>query len=467
MAHRILTLLALLLIAVPTLAVYPVVITLVSDGSVTAKPGSGSTVVAQGKATATAKADGDEDIESCERYGRRSSANGRAAVTTVSAASPTSLSYRLDASASASGGHYRTGTCIADRRIGFSGHDTEAKVDAVATAVVKIHFNGGRPNVPYFVKISRSQSGTAQNDQLTGPDGTVIPLNDPKSPHPVILSKPGQDYFLRTTVAATAHNGGGCCSDQMSAISDMSVSIEPAPLLFAAGQSPFIAKGFQTTGYKNVVVIMLEGLPHCTATLVSPTVLVTAAHCVKDHMTLDKMSTGKVLAVFGSGYAQPLFAPVQIVRASYPDTGEQAFDASTLKNDIAVAYLKTAITTLGLNPAPLHTGTPSWQQIKTNKTNLTFVGFGYDVVSGEKTGVGVKREASWAITDYTDSIVSFQTDGTSTCNGDSGGPAFLNVNQTLVLAAITSGGDDNACTYGWNTRIDAYLDWLKPKIASN
>jgi V8-like Glu-specific endopeptidase len=462
MAHRILMLLALCLMAAPALAVEPVVVTLIPDGSVTAKPGSGSTVVERGKATATAKADGDEDIESCERYGRRSSANGRAAVTTVSAASPTSLSYRLDAAASASGGHYRTGTCFADRRIGFSGHDTEAKVDAVATAVVTIRFNGGRPNVPYFVKISRSQSGSAQNDQLTGPDGTVIPLNDPKSPYPVILSKPGQDYFLRTTVAATARNGGGCCSDQTSATSDMFVSIEPAPLLFAAGQSAFIAKGFQTTGYKNVVIIMLEGLPHCTATLISPTVLVTAAHCVEGHMTIDKMSTGKVLAVFGSSYAQPLFAPVQIVRASYP----KDFVAATLQSDIAVAYLKTAVTVPGVNPAPLHTGIPSWQQIKADKTNLTFVGFGYDVVGGEKTGVGVKREASWAITDYTDGIVSFQTDGTSTCNGDSGGPAFLNVNQTLVLAAVTSGGDDNACSYGWDTRIDAYLDWLKQEIAS-
>lgn len=441
-----------------------VIVTLVPDGSVTVKPGSGSTIIDRGKAVVSAHADGDEDISSCERYGRRSSANGRAAVTTTSAGSATSLSYRLDAAASASGGHYRTGTCIANRRIGFSGHDTDAKVDAVATAVVKIHFDSGRPNVPYFVKISRSQSGSAQNDQLTGPDGKVIPLSDPNSPHPVILSKPGQDYFLRTTVAATAHNNGGCCSDQASATSDITVSVEPAPLLFAAGQSAFIAKGLQTQAYKNVAVIMLEGLPHCTATLVSSTVLITAAHCVKAHITSDKMSSGKVLAVFGAVYSQPMFAPVEIVRATYPDSGDLIFDPKNLMHDIAVVYLKSPITASGIKPAPLHTGDPTWQQIKTDKTNLTFVGFGYDTADGEKVGLGIKREASWAISDYDDRVVSFQTGGTSTCNGDSGGPAFLNVNQSLVLAAVTSGGDDVACTFGFDTRIDAYLAWLKQRI---
>lgn len=440
-----------------------VVLTLVPDGSVTAKPGSGATVVDRGKATVSAQVAGDEDITSCEVYGRRSSANGRASVTGPAASSPTALSYRLDAVATASGGHYRTGTCIANRRIGFTGYDTEAAVDAVATAVVRIHFDGGRPNVPYFVKISRSQNGDPQNDQLTDPDGKAVPLTSPESPYPVILSKPGQDYFLRTSVETVARNKGGCCSEQASATSDMTVAVELAPLLFGSHQTGYIAGGLQTESYKNVAVILLEGLPHCTATLVAPGILVTAAHCVYGHMTKDRLAAGKVTAAFGSVYSQPLFPPIEVTRANYPDGGDMVFDPETLRHDIAVLYLKTPVNFAGIAPSALHSGTPSWQQIKSGGTKLVFVGFGFNVLNNEKIGLGIKREASWAISGYDDYDLSFAAPGTNTCSGDSGGPGFLEGSKLLILAAVTSGGD-KACTYGFDTRIDAYLGWLRPRI---
>jgi V8-like Glu-specific endopeptidase len=441
-----------------------VVLTLVPDGSVTAKPGSGATIVDRGKATVSAQVAGNEDTTSCEVYGRRSSANGRAAVTTSSASSPTTLSFRLDAVATASGGHYRTGTCIANRRIGFTGHDTEAAVDAVATAVVRIHFDGGRPNIPYFVKISRSQSGNPQNDQLTGPDGKVVPLTSPDSPYPVIISKPGQDYFLRTSVAAVARNNGGCCSDQTSATSDMTITVEPAPLLFGGRQMGYIAGGLQTENYKNVAVILLEGLPHCTATLVAPGVLVTAAHCVNGHMTKDRLAAGKVTAAFGTVYSQPLFPPIEVTRAIFPNSGDMVFDPKTLRHDIAVLYLKPSANLAGIAPSELHSGRPSWQQIRSEGTKLDFVGFGFNPLNNENKDIGIKRAASWQISGYDDYAVSFAAPGTNTCSGDSGGPGFLRGSKSHILAAITSGGDD-ACTYGFDTRIDAYLGWLKPRIA--
>lgn len=442
----------------------PVLLTLIPDGSVTARPGSGQTIIDRGKAIVSAHAAGDEDTSSCEVYGRRSSAHGRTAVTTLpSSRSSTSLSYRLDAIATASGGHYRTGTCIANRRIGFTGHDTEASVDSVATAVVRIHFDGGRANVPYFVKISRTQSGDSQRDRLTGPDGKDIAISSPDSPYPIILSKPGQDYFFQTSVAAVVRNKGGCCSDQASATSDITVSVEPAPLLFGGRQAGYIAGGLQTESYKNVAVVLLEGLPHCTATLVSSRVLLTAAHCVYGHMTTDKLAAGKVTAAFGSVYSQPLFPPIEITRGSYPDDGNMTFDPNTLRHDIAVLYLKTPVNFVGIKPSELHSGTPSWQQIKSGGTKLIFVGFGFNVLNNEKIGLGIKREASWAISGYDDYAVSFSTPGTNTCRGDSGGPGFLESSTSLILAAITSGGDD-ACTYGFDTRIDTYIGWLKPRL---
>ena len=441
-----------------------VLLTLIADGSVTVKPGSGATSVERGKATATAQVVGDEDISSCEVYGRRSSATGRAAVTAPEMTSARALSYRLDAAAAANGGHYRSGTCIANRRIGFTGHDTEASADAVATAVVRIHFEGGRPNVPYFVKISRSQNGGPQTDFLTGPDGKNIPLMTADSPYPVILSRPGQDYFLRTTLAAAVRNNGSCCNDQSAATSDMTISVERAPLLFGGRQTGYIAGGLETLSYKNVAVVLLEGLPHCTATLVAPKVLVTAAHCVNGHMTNERLARGKVTVAFGSVYSQPLFAPVAVERATYPNSGSLVFDPVTLRHDVALLYLASPIAATGIAPSTLHSGTPTWQQIKSDQTKLTFVGFGFNVIDNEKVGLGIKREASWAISAYDDYAVSFSAPNTNTCSGDSGGPGFLQINGALILAAITSGGDD-ACKFGFDTRIDSYIEWLKAGIS--
>jgi secreted trypsin-like serine protease len=243
----------------------------------------------------------------------------------------------------------------------------------------------------------------------------------------------------------------------------MRISVEPAPLLFASGQGGYLAGGTQTESYRNVAVIMLEGLPHCTATLVAPDRLITAAHCVVGHMTRERLDAGKVTAGFGSVYSQPLFAPIQVVKADYPDSGEVIFDPRTLKHDIAVLYLKSAVKFQGISPSVLHEGSPSWQQVKSKGTKLVFVGFGFNVINNEKVGLGIKREAAWGISDYDDHAISFSVPGTSTCRGDSGGPGFIESSQALILAAITSGGDE-ACTYGFDMRVDAYLGWLKPRI---
>ena len=433
------------------------------DGTVTARPGVGESKFDTGKPSVSAQAVGEENITDCEPYGTRSNAAGQASVTQLPDATDTTLSYSLKAGARANGGHYRTGTCIANRRVGFTGHDTEASVDAVATAIVRIHFAGGRPNVPYFLKVSRTMVGTAGSDQLTSPDGNLISLTPIDSPYPVIMSKPGQDYFLRTSVNATAKNKGGCCSDQADASAQVTVSLELAPLLFGGHQVGYIAGGAQTTGYKNVAVVMINGLTHCTATLVAPRTLLTAAHCVDPYMTHELIAQGKITAAFGSVYSQPMFPPIVISEVAYPDSGNLVFDPETFKNDIAVLYLKQPVKWDGVTPALLHEGTPTWESIKASSTSLTFVGFGYNVVNNEQEGKGIKREAAWGISGFDDHDISYSVPGKNSCDGDSGGPGFIEVPGRLLLAAITSGGDD-ACTYGFDTRVDAYLDWIRPHI---
>ena len=460
-----LTALAVMASVAPSALAATVTLSIVPDGTVTARPGHGEIKFETGKASADVQAIGDEVIAPCggPEYGRRSAAAGHAQVTSLPGAASTSLSYSLDAKARVSGGHFRTVTCIGKAQIGYEPNDTEASVDAVATAVVRIHFDGGRPNVPYFLKISHSRTGAVQPDQLTGPDGKPIDLAPVGSPYPVIMSRPGQDYFLRTSVAARARNKGGCCSDQADASAQVTVSLELAPLLFGNRQVGYIRGGTQTTSYANVAVVLLNGLTHCTATLIAPRTLLTAAHCVDPYMTHDLIAQGKVTVAFGSVYSQPLFPPVAVTEVAYPDSGPMAFDKDTLSNDVAVLYVKQPVAWVGVSPATLHDGTPSWASIQAASASLIFVGFGYNVINNEQVGDGIKREAAWAISSYDDHDISFSVPGKNPCGGDSGGPGFIETSSDLLLAAITSGGDP-ACTYGFDTRVDAYLDWIRPHI---
>lgn len=439
---------------------------LIPDGSDTAQSGAGPAIVVRGgnPSPPTQAADSTQ-IKTCEAYNRWCSCSGHPTATAWTANSLATLSYRLDIFAAGFGAPHTSGRCLNSPRINVTINSIGAAIQKTTTSVVRIHFNGGRSNVPYFVKISQSRNSVLRDNELTGPDGKKIPLGRPDSPYPVILSTPGQDYFLRTRIATATGNTGDWRSDLASVSSDLSVSVELAPLLYSGLMKPYISGGVRTESYLNVAVILLDGLPHCTATLVSPNVLVTAAHCVDGYMTKDRLSSEKVTAAFGSDYSKPLFQPIVITHAAYPNDEERAFDAVTLRHDIAVLYLKNPVSFRGILPAELHDGTPSWQQIKSLGTMLVFVGFGYDALAGEKKVLGIKRRASWAISGYDKYAVSFSTPGTNTCNGDSGGPAFLEDSKSRVLAALTSGGDNLACTYGFDTRIDAYLDWLKPRIS--
>jgi uncharacterized protein (TIGR03382 family) len=51
--------------------------------------------------------------------------------------------------------------------------------------------------------------------------------------------------------------------------------------------------------------------------------------------------------------------------------------------------------------------------------------------------------------------VNFTDPNHGTCNGDSGGPAFMTLGGVEVIVGITSFGDSN-CTQGSDTRVDVF-----------
>jgi secreted trypsin-like serine protease len=94
------------------------------------------------------------------------------------------------------------------------------------------------------------------------------------------------------------------------------------------------------------------------------------------------------------------------------------------------------------------------------------VGYG-QTTAADKTGstAGQRREVMTTLVSHDSSFLHVGGAGMTLCEGDSGGPAFMTLYGTEVIAGITSFGDAGCDTFGTDTRIDKYADsWVQPFI---
>lgn len=229
------------------------------------------------------------------------------------------------------------------------------------------------------------------------------------------------------------------------------VEAEPAEDLDATESS--IINGVETTGYPNIVALYgkkpdADQGSLCTASVIAPTVLLTAAHCVAP-------------SVVGEGLVFKALLSHNLVDSSNPspkiDVAEvhwdQQFNAQQLMNghDIAVAILAKPInvTPLKINRAPL-----------SGISNVRLVGYGLNDGFGQ-TGAGVKRTAEVAVSSIDDKfVVTGSWFGTTMCSGDSGGPVLAKINGEDVVIGVNSFGFIYCIGTGSSTRVDSYLSFI-------
>ncbi|GAA4092056.1 trypsin-like serine protease [Nocardioides kongjuensis] len=237
--------------------------------------------------------------------------------------------------------------------------------------------------------------------------------------------------------------------------------------------------------HPNVAMIAFydaDGRFRCSATLVSPTVLVTAAHCTSGTL-------GKTLVTFDSVVAEAPPSPLPVasdVTAGYTDadiTGAGYLSGTAYThpnysnftdldnwNDVGVIVLDHAVT---IAPAPLAALNAADAIKQPRKTLFTAVGYGTEVRQAD-TGSQKPTPMSYPIIrryvqmpgqKITPQII--QTNGNEndpfgtggTCFGDSGGSLWLNGK----VVGVTSYGYTQNCRYldGYQ-RIDipVVADWL-------
>ena len=219
------------------------------------------------------------------------------------------------------------------------------------------------------------------------------------------------------------------------------------PTQLSEGPTARIVGGTSFSGLEAAGALTYDGGAHCTGTLIEPTKVVTAAHC------LDGFSASRMKFVTGANIDSPNTTTQVASIKVHP-----SYDDYNIRNDIGIVTLVAQPN--GVEPMPIVTDMDSsWVG-----TDLFFVGYGAS--NGyQQTGYGTKRAVWMGISEVNSTTFRYNDYGKNTCNGDSGGPAFYRDDEgNYYVAGVTSYGDQYCVEYGVDTRIDAFLDFIDLQV---
>jgi endonuclease G len=202
----------------------------------------------------------------------------------------------------------------------------------------------------------------------------------------------------------------------------------------------------------------------CSGVLVHPRLVLTAAHCADE----------EIARVLVGGSRIPPAEDGALVAAERVHVHPHYVSRGRIRNDLAIVELREDA---AATPVPLATA----KELAAAES-VDLVGFGYsdperpvgfgrkrhvNVLIGvleEEGGAGEQLEQRFGFDSRLEFVAGRKGLGRDTCNGDSGGPAYVDVAGEIKLAGITSRATDEgvaACGDGGvYTRPDRYLDWI-------
>jgi hypothetical protein len=204
-----------------------------------------------------------------------------------------------------------------------------------------------------------------------------------------------------------------------------------------------IVGGQAERGYPAVGALM-NGQGLCTGTVFQGQWVVSAAHCFADG---------------GQGFqfylGDDLNAPSRVIQVAQVFSHPQ-YDAQNMLNDIAVVRLAED---------PGVDGVPLLQAMDAGAVGRSMKFVGYGITGGGLQDSGTKRSVDIAISAVDATTFRYDDPAHNTCNGDSGGPAFVNIGGTEYIAGVTSWGDEPCREFGVDTRVDAFAAFIQQAMA--
>lgn len=176
----------------------------------------------------------------------------------------------------------------------------------------------------------------------------------------------------------------------------------------------------------------------CSGTVIGDRVILTAAHCLEDVSSNNRIERVDVL-VGNSTFSTTNFA-------YHP-----SFNSPDEANDIGIVVTNTNLPT---NHNSIISSSKSLQVGE----DLVIAGFGLD----ENGNNGFLRAGYNTISSFSSKAISLRfadsNGDTNTCSGDSGGPLFIQRDSTWVLAGVTSNGIRANCGAGDVSNFANLLD---------
>jgi secreted trypsin-like serine protease len=216
-----------------------------------------------------------------------------------------------------------------------------------------------------------------------------------------------------------------------------------------------IVGGQPTRHFPDCVAVGAARSWCCTGTLVAPNLVVTAAHCHLEDDCAQRVMLGFDTSPAAGG--RVLRVSAVHVHPDYVEDGPNDLAALVLERDARIAPPRALATQEQVEAAPV----------------VRLVGFGFTDIWGSR-GYGIKREvdvprASDDPAFGADPALEFVAGSPAlerdSCNGDSGGPAYVEHDGGWLLAGSTSRATANAVRQcgdgGIYERMHAYDDWLR------
>ncbi len=216
-----------------------------------------------------------------------------------------------------------------------------------------------------------------------------------------------------------------------------------------------------TTDTADPAVMVLLAIPKpnsssaylCTVSLISPIVLLTAAHCVSPQV-VGNTATFRVYQNDDLNTRPSRWLNVKETRY------DTQFNVNNLTagHDIGVVILSTPLK--GVTPLPYNTSALARNVIG---GSIRLVGYGSN--NGKSGGgVGTKRQTTTVVDALNDALVQIGNSQKQTCSGDSGGPALMRISGVETIVGVTSFGYEGCVYGGFDTRVDVYKNFINAYV---
>ena len=210
-------------------------------------------------------------------------------------------------------------------------------------------------------------------------------------------------------------------------------------------------------GFESAFSLAMEygGTPYsmCTANLIGPRTVLTAAHCVADFS--ERQFKNNVFGYFGSD-VEDAHTVVEFSEVlAHPDY-DPARNASQSELDIAVLVLDEPVS--GIQPTWFRRAPLGDEDLG---KELFSVGFGIKDAQSQR-GSGKKRSGVMELTDYDEQFLITDTNGRDPqlCSGDSGGPQFELVGDQWQQVGVHSWADGYCLYSSGSQRTDIAAEWI-------